>query len=213
MHGMRCPFNRRAARLESTSRARQRIEPSTSLLFRANRQSFPAANRASKVRLNAAAATALSIMIKSLSCRLRPDAEKFAAPRRFLPLDEIEHWQFAVLKLVAPIEERVPKDVRPTGHEIQSEPRKPHTEADIEKRDNDPVRIHDGPRSATRSTSGPCGRLESFHPIGPAGSASLASSRNASKLLSTEIGYTHRRHRLSALCAKTRRSIHGCDSR
>jgi hypothetical protein len=30
--------------------------------------------------LNAAAAAALSIMTKSLSCRLRPDAEKFAAP-------------------------------------------------------------------------------------------------------------------------------------
>jgi hypothetical protein len=34
---------------------------------------------ASKVRLNAAAASALSITIKSLSCRLRPDADEAAA--------------------------------------------------------------------------------------------------------------------------------------
>ena len=34
--------------------------------------------------LFAAAAPALSIMIKSLSCRLRPDAEKFAAPAHSL---------------------------------------------------------------------------------------------------------------------------------
>ena len=37
------------------------------------------ANRASKARLNAPAASALSITIKSLFWRLRPDAEKFAA--------------------------------------------------------------------------------------------------------------------------------------
>jgi hypothetical protein len=42
----------------------------------------PLANSASKVRLNAEAASALSITIKSLSWRLRPDAEKFAAPVR-----------------------------------------------------------------------------------------------------------------------------------
>ncbi len=47
----------------------------------------PLANRASKLRLNAAAASALSITIKSLSCRLRPDAEKFAAPVRQLAVD------------------------------------------------------------------------------------------------------------------------------
>jgi hypothetical protein len=37
------------------------------------------ANRSSKLYLNPAAAAALSITIKSLSCRLRPGAEKFAA--------------------------------------------------------------------------------------------------------------------------------------
>jgi hypothetical protein len=42
----------------------------------------PLANRASKLRLKLAAAPALSITIKSLSCRLSPDAEKFAAPVR-----------------------------------------------------------------------------------------------------------------------------------
>ena len=42
----------------------------------------PLANRDSKLCLNAAAAPALSITIKSLSCRLSPDAEKFAAPVR-----------------------------------------------------------------------------------------------------------------------------------
>jgi hypothetical protein len=51
-----------------------------------NRQSaakaLPLANRAPKLRLKLAAASRLSITIKSLSCRLRPDAEKFAAPVR-----------------------------------------------------------------------------------------------------------------------------------
>jgi len=36
------------------------------------------ANRVSNGRMNSVAASALSITIKSLSCRLRPDAEKFA---------------------------------------------------------------------------------------------------------------------------------------
>ena len=42
----------------------------------------PLINHASKTRLNAAAASALSITIKSLSCRFNPEAEKFAAPVR-----------------------------------------------------------------------------------------------------------------------------------
>jgi hypothetical protein len=42
----------------------------------------PLENRASKALLNAAAASALSTTTGSLSCRLRPDAEKFAAPVR-----------------------------------------------------------------------------------------------------------------------------------
>jgi hypothetical protein len=42
----------------------------------------PLAYLVSKLRLKLAAATALSITIKSLSCRLRPDAEMFAAPVR-----------------------------------------------------------------------------------------------------------------------------------
>ena len=42
----------------------------------------PLANCASKLRLKLAAASAPSITIRSLSCRLRPDAEKFAAPVR-----------------------------------------------------------------------------------------------------------------------------------
>ena len=36
------------------------------------------ANRVSNGRMNSVAASALSITIKSLSCRLRPDAERFA---------------------------------------------------------------------------------------------------------------------------------------
>jgi len=40
----------------------------------------PPTNRASKARLNTAAASALSITIRSLFCRLRPEAEKLAAP-------------------------------------------------------------------------------------------------------------------------------------
>jgi len=42
----------------------------------------PPAIRTSNARLNALAAPAPSITIKSLSCRLRPDAENFAAPVR-----------------------------------------------------------------------------------------------------------------------------------
>jgi hypothetical protein len=43
---------------------------------------LPLANLSSKARLNAAAASVLSITIKSLSCRFNPEAEKFAAPVR-----------------------------------------------------------------------------------------------------------------------------------
>lgn len=51
-------------------------------LWPASERASPLANRASKLCLKAAAASVLSITIKSLSCRLRPEAEKFAAPVR-----------------------------------------------------------------------------------------------------------------------------------
>ena len=51
-------------------------------------QKFAARNRASNARLNTIAASALLITTKSLSCRLRPDSEKFAAPvRSYHPFD------------------------------------------------------------------------------------------------------------------------------
>ena len=43
-------------------------------------RSSPEAYRALKPRVNTRDASGLSITIKSFSCRLRPDAEKFAAP-------------------------------------------------------------------------------------------------------------------------------------
>jgi hypothetical protein len=51
-------------------------------------QKLGARKRASNARFNAIAASALLITTKSLSCRLRPDAEKFAAPvRSYHPFD------------------------------------------------------------------------------------------------------------------------------
>jgi hypothetical protein len=64
--------------LPMTSRRRLRARYCFAAIGRAS----PLAYLASKLRLKLAAAPALSITIKSLSCRLSPDAEKFAAPVR-----------------------------------------------------------------------------------------------------------------------------------
>jgi len=60
----------------------------------------PPENLASKARLNVTAASALSIAIKSLSRRLRPDAKKFLCPnyiRLSAPLRPISiSWRFAM---------------------------------------------------------------------------------------------------------------------
>ena len=57
----------------------------------------------------------------------RPGAETISRSTR------LNTGKFAALKLVCALSmERVPKDVRPTGHKIPSDPRKPYAETGIE---------------------------------------------------------------------------------
>ncbi len=81
VHGASLCIERHSSRNSATSSMKFKI-----YCFAPAGRSPSLANRASKACLNAAAATVLSITIKSLSWRLRPDAEKFAAAaRRNLP--------------------------------------------------------------------------------------------------------------------------------
>jgi hypothetical protein len=133
-------------------------------------------------------------------CGHRPDTPKVSGSERDIRTDrDVATWNLPATTLST---ERAPKDVRPASHKIKSDPRKPRAEACIEKRDDEPVRVHDGSRSETRSTSGTSGTPGMRSAESPLRAPPVRPPPAVHQnWVGTGTTNVHRLHSLSALCA------------